>query len=123
MQRERIKPRSLPFSTACSCQKDSLRSYGVVLKLQPGFALPYASPLFCCCVFFGVTLLGLLVAFMSRCSPLSSRLGALLLHVIVNKWLWLFIARFEHRPKWRTYSAVQPLHWGSPGSSRIEYSF
>ena len=39
-------------------------------------------------------LLFLLIAFISRRSPLSGRLTALLLHAILNEWLWLFVARF-----------------------------
>ena len=42
----------------------------------------------------------LLVAFKQRCSPLSSRLIAVLLHVILSEWL------FEYPPKRCTYSAV-----------------
>ena len=40
----------------------------------------------------------------------SSRLTALLLHVILNEGLSLFIVHFEHPPKWCTYSVVWLLH-------------
>ena len=52
----------------------------------------------------------MVIAFVLRCSLLSSRLAALLLHVILNESLQLFIACFEYPHEWRAYSAVWLLH-------------